>query len=157
LKPLDIIPHTLVQNPISRPLQRFNLYLIWIHIKLIEECDQGSFPVDFEPVKNILQSKQIALIHIYNEETISKKNAPEKAAKYFRKMKTSGHELYCDYIELMHATNRREDPGKLSILKINIKRIKSIVQYLNEKGKKAAYDDLESLEKHTKKYYNKTK
>lgn len=138
----------------NRPLRKLQVNLLWNYQKIIEKIGDKILPVNFDPVKNILESKQIALIFFYNGEIIpDDKNGAIIAAKYNRCKKTSGHELYQDFTFFKKSCNRRGDPGTRIKMERLINLIKGILEYLNETGLQQANGDLKILEIIVNKYY----
>jgi len=88
--------------------------------------------------------KQIALIYVYENDLITRENARGIANKYGY---TSGEGLYQDFIKFSDEQNRSGRPTPLTptIIKNQIKRIKSTIQYLSDAGKQQADKDLKKL------------
>jgi hypothetical protein len=150
--PLDFREYTLERNPRRRPLQDIHYQILWKYFKIRDIIGSNILPENFDRIINLLQSRQIALIYIYNGQLITRDNGPEIAAKYNRCKKTSGDELYCDFQNLSKKINRTGDPGSLRKLDNGIKLIESIKEYLSDKGKKQADEDLKLLNIHRIKY-----
>jgi hypothetical protein len=94
-----------------------------------------------------LKVPQIALIHIYEGKQITEENAKEIAANYGYTAKTSGKGLYHDYLKYCKTSDRKAKPTaetkKTLINKIEL--FKSIVNYLSEKAKLKANDEINIL------------
>lgn len=96
---------------------------------------------------NKLKVPQIALIHVYEGIQITEENAKEIAANYGWTAKTSGKGLYHDYLKYCKTADRKAKPTaetkKTLINKIEL--FKSVVNYLTDKAKQKANDEINIL------------
>jgi hypothetical protein len=96
-----------------------------------------------------IKVKQIALIHIYEGIQISRKNASEIAAKYGYRSKSSGEGLFQDYSLFLSKATRIGEPTECTKKTLNnkIRLFESTLDYLSEKAKQKATDELQILRK----------
>ncbi len=124
---------------------RLNLLILSIHVikgKFATLKQQGLLAT---PKQQGLTMKQIALIHIYEGNQITRKNGDEIVKAYGL---TSGEKLYSTYLEYVQSTDRTGDPGTPRKLKGKIKLIESVVQLLtSEDAVKRATAELEILKR----------
>lgn len=107
-------------------------------------------------VEDKLKVKQIALIHIYRQSTISRENADEIAFYAGYKNKKSGEGLFQDYSFFSKVSNRIEEPTPTSrvILKNKIELFESVLSHLNEEESVRAIKDIDILKRLLVKNYH---
>jgi len=100
-----------------------------------------------QPAQQKLTVKQIALIHIYNQKTITRENADSIAGGYGFNSKRSGEGLFQDYTFYSSTANRKGKPNPPTQKKISnkIEMFEGINQYLTDAGKKWANDEIQIL------------
>lgn len=93
---------------------------------------------------NNMTLEQIALIHYYNKQPISRDNGNKIAAEYGLK---SGDKLYQWYLHWLNNTNRHAHEDMTNkVLRNKIKKFESIEPYIqDEKNKRALLDDIKIL------------
>lgn len=99
--------------------------------------------LDEPKTKSSLSLSQIALIHAYNEDYITRDNGNEIAEKYGHK---SGEKLYQKFLEYHSSSERKGDTGSKIKNKNKIKLIKSVIIHLPNNLKDRARDEVLSLE-----------
>lgn len=153
IDPIDIKPGVLEKKPKQRPLFSFKLKGVFLYT--VRYAEQNACPIPLKPSYNethtekqyyLLESKQIAFIYYYNGLQINKQNMVSIAAKYNRVKKTSGLEIYQDYLEICNRYYREGGEDSRRTIKKKIKNINSIIDKLNETGKTKALNDLKMLE-----------
>lgn len=97
--------------------------------------------------KERLKINQIALIHVYKGEQITRHNADEIAALYGYNSKNSGEGLFQDYINYSSTANRRGKPIPCTPkkLKNKIELFESITKYLSGKALALLNDEIRLL------------
>lgn len=95
-----------------------------------------------------LQIKQIALIHVYENLNITRKNADVVAQRYNYAAKNSGEKLFQEYTVYCSPLNRKGKPTPCTPKKLRnkIELFKSIVEYLSDRAKPRALDEIKILE-----------
>jgi len=94
-----------------------------------------------------LKVPQIALIHFYEGNQITRDNAGEIAAKYGYTAKNSGEGLFQDYTNYCSTANRKGKPTLCTPkkLKNKIELFESVVNHLSENAKQRAIDEINIL------------
>jgi hypothetical protein len=122
--------------------ERYKVYLenLFSHIN-------NSTPQITETRTNKLKVKQIALLHIYEGNQITRDNADEIAAKYGYNSKTSGEGLFQDYIFYSSSGNRKQKPSHCTpkTLLNKIELFESVLKILSDKCKQRAIDEINIL------------
>lgn len=95
-----------------------------------------------------LSLREVALLHFYRGETISKDNALQIAGQYG----SESIRVYQLYSEYLKTANRTGDPGTRSKLNNQIKRFENILPLLKSKAKDRCTDELHILTGHLKHY-----
>ncbi|MDX2190511.1 MAG: hypothetical protein SFY32_11670 [Bacteroidota bacterium] len=129
-------------------LHDFEDYLIGgLQLPFVQYLKEAKTNLSIEKKLDKLKVPQIALIHIYEDKQITEENANEIAANYGYTAKTSGKGLYHDYLKYCKTSDRKAKPTaetkKTLINKIEL--FKSIVNYLSEKAKQKANDEINIL------------
>lgn len=101
--------------------------------------------IEIDTRKNV---KQIALIHYYEGNHITREKANTIASNYGYNSKTSGEGLFQDYNFFAENGNRRGRPNPFTNKKLQnkINLIKNVVDQLTDKAKNKALDDIQILE-----------
>jgi hypothetical protein len=89
----------------------------------------------------------IALIHIFENKSLTEENAQIIAAKYGYNAKTSGKGLYDDFLKYRSATDRKGNPDTKKKLKNKIALFESVLEHLSESARNKANDEIEILKK----------
>jgi hypothetical protein len=100
---------------------------------------------DLAPAK--LKVKQVALIHVYEGKQITRGNAPAIAEGYGYRSKTSGEALFQDYTTFSNPTLRKGRPTLCTPKKLRnkIDLFESVIEYLSEKARQRAQDEIKIL------------
>lgn len=104
-------------------------------------------PQQTETKTSKLRVNQIALIHVYEGNQITRENAPEIAAKYGYTSKYSGEGLFQDYTFFCSPANRKAEPKLCTpkTLQNKIRLFESIIEHLTDKVKQRAIDEISIL------------
>ena len=141
----------------SKNIIWYRQYYIKI-IELLNNLDFGNIisnskltpPKQNEIITNKLKVKQIALIHVYERNQITRQNATEIASRYGYKSKNSGEGLFQDYTTFCSPSNRhgKPDPCTRKKLKNKIDLFESITEHLSDTAKQWSYDEIKLLKTH---------
>ena len=97
-------------------------------------------------VEQELTQPQIAIIHAYKNEPISRDNGADVAKTYGFTAKTSGEKLYHLFNKYYSSNNRKGDEGTKRKNVEKIKLIESIIEFLPEELKGRACDEMKTLQ-----------
>ena len=115
--------------------------------KISALLNNGISSVQTDSKTNKLKVPQIALIHVYEGFQITRENAGEIAAKHGYTSKNSGEGLFQDYTNYCSTANRKGKPTPCTPkkLKNKIELFESVVNYLSDKNKQRAIDEINIL------------
>ena len=141
------------------PLSNYELTLFAVRVSNLVANEvlgkkENALPVAPQKTR-ALSMKQIALIHVYNGEEITRANGNEKAAQYGYTAPTSGEALFQDYTRYRSTANRKglPTPKTPTTLKNKIKLLESVGAHLSDTGRNKAKDDITILATHYQNEY----
>lgn len=132
------------------------LCCIKYNIDFYEICHQLNFSTIFfdsgitlfykeKEQNNKLSQRQIALIHAYKNDPITRDNGPEIAKINGYTSKTSGEKLYQLFNEYYNPVDRKGDEGSKRKNQSKVKLIQSIIEHLPIVNQQRAKDEKENL------------
>ena len=127
--------------------------LIKLHQQVFADFDKCQHSISDkkpEAIEQTLRIKQIALIHAYNGNKITRENAGTIAGKYGYTTKNS--RLYQDYLAFIKSNERTAIPTAETkkTLSNKIELFESVLPHLSTKGLQLAKDEINILKSHLK-------
>jgi hypothetical protein len=104
-----------------------------------------STPINISAKTNSLKLRQVALIHVYKNNPITRNNAQIIAKEFGFISRTSGEGLYHYYIFYTDNMERKGNPGTEIKLKNKIDLLEGIIDYLESNAKEWALAELKIL------------
>jgi hypothetical protein len=99
-----------------------------------------------------LKLNQIALIHFYEKNPITRDNDQEIAERYGYFSKNSGEKLYHKYTSFSSSANRKAIPDTKLMLKNKIELFESIIQHVENKPRLLVIDEINLLKTRLKSF-----
>lgn len=139
-----------------RDLQEHTKYKTIINnlIAEIEAASQESGTSSPQREESKLSLNQIALIHCYKNEPITRDNGKEIAASHGYTAKTSGEKLYQNFTKYYNATDRKGNEGTERKNQNKIELLESVVELLPADKQSKAIDEVSILKNIQKTEYN---